>query len=138
MQHEYTQPENVSDEAVEAAGKMSEAIELVERARGRLYDFHQMIGEADFKLEEAANMLEKAGFTAQAKALRTEIIGRNVLHGRWTFQIIDEFDDLYYAPLKEAGKKVQQETVEGRRHLYEAKLKEQRRTKNEPGHEGRP
>ena len=37
-------PEGVSDETVAAVGKFGEALEWVERARGHLYDFHQMMG----------------------------------------------------------------------------------------------
>lgn len=32
-------------------GKVNEALEGVKRARGRLYDFHQLIGRADFLFE---------------------------------------------------------------------------------------
>jgi hypothetical protein len=39
-------PESGPDEIVEATGKVGEAFEWIERARGRLYDFHQMIGRA--------------------------------------------------------------------------------------------
>ena len=35
-------------ETVDAVGKASEALEYVERARGHLYAFHQLIGRADF------------------------------------------------------------------------------------------
>jgi hypothetical protein len=70
---------------VEAVGKVSEAVEWIERARGRLYDFHQMIGRADLIVEEAADLLEAAGCAELAQELRAEIIGRNVLAGRWTF-----------------------------------------------------
>ena len=49
---EHVRPAGASDEAIAAAGKMSEALETVERARGHLYSFHQLIGEADFALDE--------------------------------------------------------------------------------------
>jgi len=28
-----------------------------------------------------------------AERLATELVGRNVLPGRWTFQVVEEFDD---------------------------------------------
>ena len=40
------EPDGASDALVAAVGKVSEALEWVERARGRLYDFHQMMGHA--------------------------------------------------------------------------------------------
>ena len=36
-----------TDAAVAAAGKMTEALETLERARGHLYSFHQLVGGAD-------------------------------------------------------------------------------------------
>ena len=43
----HRRPPGADDATVEAVGKVSEALEWVERARGRLYDFHQMMGHAD-------------------------------------------------------------------------------------------
>jgi hypothetical protein len=123
---------------VEAAGKVSEAVEWIERARGRLYDFHHLIGRADFLLGDAAEMLEGCGADELAALVRAEVIGRNVLDGRWTFQIVEEFDRLYYEPVRDTERTVRDELVGGRRHVYEAELKEQRRTPGRPGHESRP
>lgn len=44
-----------------AVGKATEALEYVERARGQLYSFHQLIGRADFLFEESALGLAAAG-----------------------------------------------------------------------------
>jgi hypothetical protein len=60
-----------SDDVVAAVGKPGEALEWVERARGRLYDLHQLIGRADFLFEEAADELEPAGvFTKPTRRRR--------------------------------------------------------------------
>lgn len=134
----HRRPEGATDDTVAAAGKLTEALEWVERARGRLYDFHQMIGHADALLDEAAGALEDAGHTGLAEQLRTELIGRNVLAGRWTFQVVEEFDDGYYRVFGETDGAVRQELVGGRRHVFEAELKERRRTPGRPGHERRP
>ena len=37
---------SVDSETIDAVGKASEALEYVERARGHLYAFHQLIGRA--------------------------------------------------------------------------------------------
>ena len=134
----YRRPEGVDDETVAAVGKLSEAIEWLERARGRLFDVHQMMGHLDFLVSEAAEQLRDAGHIEQATLLDDEVIGRNVLEGRWTFQIVDEFHDVYYEPVKAAQQRIEQELLDGRRHVFEAELKEQRRTHGRPGHESRP
>jgi hypothetical protein len=135
---EHTRPAGSDDATVEAVGTLSEAFEWVERARGRLYDLHQMIGHADFLLDTAAEQLEAAGHGDSARRLREEIIGRNVLDGRWTFQIVEEFERLYYGPFRDVEKDIRDEHMAGRRHVFEAELKEKRRTRGRHGHESRP
>ena len=135
---EHLRPEGVSDETVAGVGKLTEALEKLERARGALYDIHQLVGGVDEQISEAADMLEKAGHSEQAAMLRERLVGINVLPGRWTFQIVEEFDDGYYAAIKNAEKTVRDQLVGGRRHIYSSELKEQNRTKGLPGHEARP
>jgi len=122
---------------VDAVGKLTEAFETVEVARGHLYAFHQLTGSADFALEQAIGALRDAGHTELAERLDRELLGRNVLHGRWTFQVVEEYEDLYYRVFQEFERQGC-DLVGGRRHAYEAKLKEQRRTPGEPGHEAVP
>jgi hypothetical protein len=134
----HRRADGVDDDTVAAVGKLSEALEWIERARGRLYDFHQMMGHADFLVEEAAERLTRSAHEELAQRLRTEIIGRNVLEGRWTFQVVEEFDDLYYAEVVRHERAVRDELLDGRRHVYEAELKEARRTRGLRGHESTP
>lgn len=135
---EHQRPPGTSDEVVEAVGRLTEAIEWVERARGHLYDFHQLMGHADDVLGDAADQLEAAGQEELAQRLRTEAVGRNVVPGRWTFQVVEEFDDCYYGPVKGLEREVREALVAGRRHVFEAELKERRRTRGKPGHDSRP
>jgi hypothetical protein len=123
---------------VEAAGKASEALEWVERARGHLYEFHQMMGHADFVFGDAADALRNAGHGGLADLVETEVVGRNVLAGRWTFQVVEEFDDGYYQAVRDVERRIRDELTDGRRHVYEAELKEARRTHGRPHHESRP
>jgi hypothetical protein len=134
----YRRPGGVGDETVAAVGKLSEAIEWLERARGHLFDVHQMMGHLDFLVSEAADRLRAAGHEQQATLLEDEVVGRNVLPGRWTFQIVDEFDDNYYGPVTAIQRRIEAELVEGRRHVFESELKQQRRSHGRPGHESRP
>lgn len=134
----HKRPTDTSDETVAAVGKLTEALERVERARGRLFDFHQLIGGADEQIAEAADLLAAAGHTDQADLLRRTLVGRNVMPGRWTFQLVEEFDDVYYSCVKSTEEQIRGELLDGRRHIYESELKEHNRTKGEPGHEARP
>ena len=134
----HVRPPDVSDATVEALGKLSEALETVEEARGHLYAFHRRCGTADLALGEAVDLLREAGHDAIADAVETDLVGRNILEGRWSFQVVEEYDAGYYAAFKEHEKSARDELVGGRPHLFEAEMKEDRRTHGAPGHEATP
>ncbi|MEH1099001.1 hypothetical protein [Micromonospora sp. CPCC 205561] len=134
----HRRPAGVSDETVAALGKLSEALECVERVRGHLYSLHQLVGHADLMLDDAVEMFRAAGHDGIADRIDTELLGRNVIAGRWTFQIVEDFDDGYYALFRDLDRSAREELVDGRRHLYEAEMKERRRSRGRPGHEARP
>src|SRR4051794_21391024 len=87
---QHRRPEGLDDVTVEALGKLSEALETVERARGHLYSLHQLIGEADFKLDDAVSLFMQGGHSRIAKRIGRELIGRNVVRSHWTFQLVEE------------------------------------------------
>ena len=60
------------------------------------------------------------------------MVGRNVLPGRWTYQMVEEFDDGYYAEFKAIEEFVRNELMGNRRHVYEAEMKAARRTEAGP------
>ena len=134
---EHSTPEGVSEETIEGVGKLSEAFEYIERAKGHLYSFHQLMGRADFLVGDAAELLREAGHEEFATRLEQDLMGRNVLDGRWTFQIVEEFDDTYYEFFRGIERE-SRELTGGVRHLYEARMKEQRRSKGQPEHEQDP
>lgn len=134
----HARPDGVSAETVAAVGRVSEALEWLERARGRLYDFHQMLGHLDLQMGDAVEMLRSAGHAPLAELVDREVVGRNVLDGRWTFQVIEEFEAIYYDPIRAVEKHLRNELVGGRRHVFEAEMKERRRTHGASAHEARP
>ncbi|MDV8020224.1 hypothetical protein [Rhodococcus sp. IEGM 1330] len=138
MPSSHQRPSGVDDATVAAVGKLSEALECVERARGHLYSFHQLMGHADLLLGDAVDALADAGHTATSERIDTDMIGRNIAPGRWTFQLVEEFDDGYWGPLREHDRAVRSELMDGRRHVFESEMKERRRTHGRSGHEARP
>jgi hypothetical protein len=138
MDQQHERPAGASDVAVEAAGRMTEALETLERARGHLYSFHQLIGETDCALDRVLELLGACGEDALAEHIRTDLLGRNVAPGRWTFQLIEEFEDGYWEVFRSHERAVREALVGGRRHVRESEMKERRRTHGRPGHESRP
>jgi hypothetical protein len=134
----HQRPEGLDDATVEALGKLSEALEVVEHARGLLYGFHRLTGTADLHLGEAVEALREAGHGEIADGIERDLVGRNVIGGRWTFQVVEDYDDNYYAAFKTAEKDAREQLAGGRRHLFEAEMKEDRRTHGRHHHEATP
>ncbi|ROO52388.1 hypothetical protein EDC02_7310 [Micromonospora sp. Llam0] len=134
----HSRPAGMDDATVAALGELSKALETVHRARGHLYSMHQLIGGADATLDRVVQLLRGAGHQDMADRVETELIGRNVLPGRWTFQIVEEFDDGYYATFQAVERAARDALAGGRRHIHEAEMKQARRTVGRPGHEATP
>lgn len=134
----HRRPDGVSNATVEALGKLSEALEVVEHARGLLYGFHRLTGKADLALGAAVELMRAAGHADIADRLNAIIVGRNVIDGRWTFQIVEDYDENYYSAFVDEERAARQSLVGGKRHLFEAEMKEARRTHDMPHHEARP
>lgn len=126
------------DLTVKALGKLSEALETTERARGHLYEMHQLTGTADFQLDEAVSLFMQAGHTAIAERIQRDLIGRDVVPGHWTFQLVEEYDDGYYAEFRTVEGQAREELAGGRRHLHEAQLKKLRQSWTGDAAEHRP
>ncbi|PPG65740.1 hypothetical protein C5C31_07225 [Rathayibacter rathayi] len=134
----HLRPEGLDDATVAALGKLSEALETLEHARGLLYGFHRLTGAADLALGEAVDALRDAGHAGVAERIDAELVGRNVIEGRWSFQIVEDYDDSYYAAFREQERAARDELAGGARHLFESEMKEDRRTGGRRHHESRP
>jgi hypothetical protein len=135
---DHRRPPGVDDKTVEALGALSKALETTERARGSLYAFHQLTGSADLELDRAVRLLREAGHPEWAEKVREEILGRNVIPGHWTFQIVEAYNATYYRPFQHLETSAVEALAQGRDHLYEAEMKEERRTPGHPAHTPRP
>ncbi|WP_353507996.1 hypothetical protein [Intrasporangium sp.] len=119
-----TRPAGLDDETVRALGKLSEALEVVEHARGMLYAFHRLTGRADATLQKAVAQMREAGLDTQADVVEECVVGRNVLPGMWTFQVVEAYDDCYWSVFREVVARVREEVGETERHRYEAEMRE--------------
>jgi hypothetical protein len=113
----------VDDATVAAVGKLSEALEVIENARGHLYEFHRLSGMGDLALQDALRPLRSAGPVGVAGEIDEALVGRDVLPGLWTFQIVESYDEQYYPVFRAAEKYARETLVDGTRHLFEAEMK---------------
>ena len=138
MKSEHTRPDGVTDATIEALDSLTRGLETIEVARGHLVEFHRLTGTGDGQLREAAQQLRSEGHTEIADQLQTDLVGRNVLQGRWTFQVIEEYDDTYYSVWRDLERLAREQLVNGRRHLLEAEMKDSNRTHGHPRHTAEP
>ena len=135
----HLRPDGVSDEVVEAIGKFSAALDHIEDARGHIYAFHRLMGSGESTLEEAYDLIKDVpGLEEYAEAMDRDVLGRNPLPGMWSFQMVEAYDDEFYAVIKGLHQRMLDELLDGKRHIFEAEMKELRRTRGERGHEKRP
>jgi hypothetical protein len=132
-----TRPD-LDDTTVEALGKLSEALEVAEHARGLLYGFHRLTGTSDLTLQEAVELFRKAGHTELADDLERDLVGRNVIADRWTFQIVEDYDANYWTTFRAFDERARTELSDGDRHVFEARMKQRERTPGHPRHEAGP
>jgi len=127
FERDHRRAEGSSDATVDAVGKVSEGFEWIERARGHLYEFHHLMGHADGLFDEAATALDAAGHPREAEAFRGRVVGRDILEGQWSFQVVEEYDRRYYEVVRDAHLAVRDALSEGRPHVFEAEMKAARR-----------
>ncbi|MCZ2848067.1 hypothetical protein [Modestobacter sp. VKM Ac-2978] len=129
---------DLDDATVAALGKLSESLETVEQARGLLYGFHQLTGKADLLLQDAVTGLRDAGHTELADDLDRDLVGRNVIADRWTFQVVEDYDANYWSTYRAFDQRARDELAGGDRHVLEARMKQGERTSGHPRHEAGP
>lgn len=119
----HPRPDGVDDATVEAVGQLSAAFEVVENARGMLYAFHRMSGEADLALQDALGALREAGHTALADEVDEVLVGRDVVRDMWTFQIVEAYDEQYHRVFREVNELVARQLLGTRGHVFESEMK---------------
>jgi hypothetical protein len=133
----HPRPAGAGDAEVAATGKLSEALEAVEEARGLLYGFHRRSGTADRLLQEAVTELRVAGATALADQVEQVLVGRDVVPGCWTFQLVEAYDTQYWSVFRAVAEQVRAELTGGRPHVFEAEMKQREQAGADPSRSSR-
>ena len=129
---EHDRPAAASAELVQALGKLSEALEAAEDARGHLYAFHRLSGHADLTLQDAVRALREAGRGGLADEIDDVLVGRDVIGDCWTFQLVEQYDEQYWAVFREAEAYARRQCDDGSRHVSEAELKASEQSRGAP------
>ncbi len=105
-----------------AVHQVEVAAEWVERAFGALLDAHHETGHAQGLLLDAADALEEAGLGELAGRTR-RVAALDAVHGRWTYQMVDEFRSHMLGPVRALDEAVREAVTRGVRHCHEADQK---------------
>ena len=89
-------------------------------------------------LGDAVDLLREAGHGTVADEISTDLVGRNVIEGRWSFQLVEEYDATYYDVFKRHERTTREALADGRSHLFEAEMKQARRSHGRRHHEATP
>jgi hypothetical protein len=119
----HARPAGTDDATVNAVGQISAAFEVAENARGMLYAFHRMSGEADLALQEGLLALRKAGHAELADEIDDVLVGRDVVRDMWTFQIVEAYDEQYWQVFRAVDALVRDRLSNGVPHVFEAEMK---------------
>lgn len=106
-----------------AAHQVEVAAEWFERAFGALLDAHHAVGHGQLMLLQAADALRDAGHPVLAERARREVAPRDVVDGRWTYQLVDEFRAHMLGPVRTFDDEVRARLAGGVRHRFEARQK---------------
>jgi hypothetical protein len=113
----------MTDQTVQALGSLSAAMEVMEHARGHLYAFHRFSGTADLALQDALDELRDAGHKELADDIDTALVGRDVIDGKWTFQLVEEYDAGYAEVFRAAEARARAVCGGASPHIFEAEMK---------------
>jgi hypothetical protein len=119
----HQRPDGMTDDTVAALGKLSEALEVVEQARGALYEFHRLSGMADLTLQQAVDELRAAGHADLAGDIEQTLVGRDVVGGLWTFQIVEAYDRQYWQVFRDVELSARHCAGHASAHLLEVEMK---------------
>ena len=120
---ERGRPIGMDDATVEALGKISEALEVVDHARGLLYAFHRHCGTADLTLQEGVRLMRAAGHAGIADEIEQVLVGRDIIKDRWSFQVVEDYDQNYWEVFRAMERRARALLGNAEPHIYEAEMK---------------
>jgi hypothetical protein len=123
-------PDELSEREREALHQVELGVENLHRAHGHLVSFHHSTGRAMDHLDTAERLLRECGYDQFADELRDEYLPRGVVAerdsedafgGRWSYDILETFQDTFLADIVTFGERVTTEVADGLRHAAERK-----------------
>jgi hypothetical protein len=111
--------DDVSEAEAEALHKVELALEWLRRAHGTFVELHHTTGHALDHLADAESALREQGYEEFADEIRDDHLPRGVLEDRWTYDLLEEYEEDFLSPYEEFEDEVRDEIADGVRHVKE-------------------
>lgn len=122
---------DLTDAERDALHELQVGIEHFQRGYGRLLDCHHQIGRGMDRFESAREMLRDAGHDDLADELRDRHLPAGVVGDRWTYELVEEFEEGFLSPMRAFEWAACEELADGRDHVAERKYQAEWRERAE-------
>jgi hypothetical protein len=110
---------DLSEAEIEALHSVELGLEWLNRAHGKLVEFHHSTGHAMDHLYDAEAKLRDAGHEAFADRLRDELLPKGAVEDRWTYDLLETFEAGLHDDVRAFERQVRDDVADGRRHVAE-------------------
>lgn len=111
--------DEVSEAEAAAVHEVELALEWLQRARGRFVEFHHATGHALDHLHDAEAALRDCGYDDLADEIRNEHLPRGVVEDRWTYDLLEEYEETFLTPYEAFEERARGTVADGVRHVHE-------------------
>lgn len=103
----------------QALHRVTLGMEWLRRAHGRLLSFHHNTGHAMDHFAAAEQLLDEAGYEELAAAIRTQHLPSGVVDDRWSYDVVETFEEGVLADIEAFEAEAREEIADGRHHVAE-------------------
>ncbi len=121
----------------EALHSVELGLEWLRRAHGDLVGVHHKTGHAMDHFARAEGQLRACGYEELADALQYECLPRGAIDDRWTYDLLETFEEGFLADLAGFEERTREAVAGGRRHVAERRQEQEWRERAREGHESR-
>ncbi|MFB6304139.1 MAG: hypothetical protein ABEH47_03160 [Haloferacaceae archaeon] len=94
-------------------------VEHLHRAYGHLLAFHHAVGHAMDRFAAIEDDLRAVGYDEYASELRDDHLPAGVVGDRWSYELVEEFQDGFLAEMTGFEHRLREDVAGGRRHVTE-------------------
>ncbi|MFB6156738.1 MAG: hypothetical protein ABEJ34_02720 [Haloferacaceae archaeon] len=109
----------LDDRERDALHEVQLGVEHLYRAYGHLLAFHHAVGHAMDRFAGIEDDLRAVGYDGYAAELRDHHLPAGVVGDRWSYELVEEFQDGFLAEMTGFERRLRDDVAGGRRHVTE-------------------